>query len=167
MKGALGPVPPTAPAHRFFGGPLVAGADEDLLLYSFSIRDHDPARARAKHRRVLALGTSARPPHGLEVCLFAEARVDTSRERFRLRFASPRPILVLELDLNGTPGFADLGDAVVSWENGWNVATFGLPLSAFHVGALPGPYTNTWHARYELEGASGPLEASGSVDLVR
>jgi len=164
---ALAPLPPSAPGRMAFGGPLAVEAGRPARQYSLVVHDLDPVRARAKEERVAELGPAARVPLGVEVLVWAEARVDLFAGRVELVLANPSPFANVELEVNGVPGFATLDDAGVTYSKGWNVLTFSFPIEDFHFGPLPGTYTNSWSLDYEVEGRTEPIHAAGSIDVVQ
>ena len=84
--------------------------------------------------------------------------------------ANPKPFQALMLVVNpGQAGEATYteDDAAMSSMNGWEIASFSVPLSVLNWGTTPGTYTNDYTLEALVEGSSDPEEVSGLWEVTQ
>ena len=154
----------------FFGGPINSDFSQPGVTYSFSIRDLRLDDARATRDLVLASGLNSPVPRNVTVHHYSVTAFDSSTSQLVVMVANPEPFQSLTLVVNpGQPNETTYteNDAALSSMNGWEIASFAVPLSVMNWGTAPGTYTNEYVLETLVEGSSSPEEIGGLWEVTQ
>jgi len=153
----------------FFGMPLSNDTseyyDNPQLTYMAQIHTRTQSGAAEIRDMIVNLGLDYSVPNNVEIEYMTYFWLDRTNQVVVFQVVETDDFHEIHFDFNDAP-YADLDDAIVTHQNGWNVATFTIPFDdpILNWDVVPGDYRNFYDVTVQVQKGIDIQEVSGNAE---